>query len=241
MEAEIQHLKKELETVKSENQQLKSKLSSENLNGHALSFWVDIVSKIRSDTDHIKALIKQGTINMNDTTQNGKTLLHLAAWKGNYEIAQLCINLGVDINKEDNDHETALERAMDNNNDHIEQLLLFSQTKSNVGDRIKNMSHSILKQNSIIQNILNEVSLIGKQCEDIFIKILKEITINLIRKKLVFSDDLLNLCWKIEVENGNELESELWITIEKTYKDIINGSSKRDWFWLKQCILPSNV
>ena len=244
MEAEIQRLKRELETVKSENKQLKSKLSSENSISHSKAFWNDIRSKIRNNTDYIKTLIKQGTIDMNDIDSSGKTLLHLAAWKGNYEIAKLCINLGADINKKSNQNETAFGEAMHNNNDHIEQLLLFAQTKSNVGDRIKNISQSMLKQNSIIQNIIDELELIGEQSKDIFIKILKEITLNLITKKLVFSDDLLNLCWKIETENinVNELKkSELWRTIDKTCRDIIDGTSKKDWFWMKQCLLPSNV
>ena len=182
------------------------------------------------------------SLSNNDTDDAGQTLLHYAAWKGNYEIAQLCLNLGADINKRTKyTQETPAQKAIDNNSDHIAQLLLFAQTKANLGDRIKNISQSILKQDSIIDNIMTELSSIGEQSKDIFIKTLTEITINLIAKKLVFSDDLLSLCWKCEVQKGNELNSELWITIKNTAQEIISGSSKRDWYWLKQCLLPSNV
>ena len=259
MEAELQRLKDELKSIKSANksltstnlslksklESLKSKLSStKTSHRHPTSFWNNIKIKLR-DTEYIKGLIKDGTVTVNDFDEDERSLLHYAAWKGNYEIAQLCINLGADIHKKSrfsqDETRLPLDWAMENNNDHIEQLLLLQQTKSNVGDRVKYISHGILKQNSIIENIINELSLIGEQSKDIFTRILKEITINLISKKLVFSEDLLNLCWKLETENGDELESELWSSIKKTCKDIINGTSKRDWFWLKQCLLPSNV
>ena len=134
-----------------------------------------------------------------------------------------------------------MEVASGNNHDHVVQLLMLAQTKSNVGDRIKNISHSILKQNSIIENIMNELLLVDKQNREIFIEVLNEIMINLIKKKLVFSDDLLNLCWKLQQVNGNEIKSKIWSVIESTSKEVIEGNSTRDWYWLNQCLLPSNV
>ena len=65
--------------------------------------------------------------------------------------------------------------------------------------------------------------------------------INIIRKKLVFCDDLLTLCRKIEQEKGNVLESDLWTAIESTSKEIIEDNSKRDWYWLNHCLLTWNV
>ena len=58
---------------------------------------------------------------------------------------------------------------------------------------------------------------------------------------MVFSDDLLTLCWKNEVKHGNALKSELWNVIKRTCEEIIGGKSKRDGYWLKKCLLPSNV
>ena len=268
MEDKIKYLESELAKSKKTIQSLQSKLESFESNKLAESsqqdgaFWSNIEQQMLNDTDYIKRSIKNGTVSIQDTDKYGRTLLHFAAWKGNFEIAKLClclcciyyfyrlfihiktcsgINLGADINAEDTDKETPLFNAVNNNHDHIEQTLLFAQTKSNVGDRIKNISQSILKQNSIIENVTSELSNIGTQSKQIFLKTLTEVTINIITKKIVFSDDLLVLCWKIEQEKGNELKSELWRAIERTSKEIIDGNSKRDWYWLKQCLLPSNV
>ena len=244
MQAENQRLKQEVERLKSHVKSLESKISSQISHNHPQTFWSDLENKLQTDTDYVKGLVKDGTINMKDMDNTGKTLLHYAAWYGNYEIAQLCLNLGADINQTARfnwKQITPAQFAKESNADNIAQLLLFAQTKANVGDKIIDISQSLLKQDSIIDNIMNELSLIGEQSKDLCIKTMTEITINLISKKLVFSDDLLNLCWKNEVEKGNELESELWTTIKKTAENVISGSSKRDWYWLKQWLLPSNV
>ena len=234
MESEIQRLKNELEQVKSELVSIKNK-SGRRLDD---AFWSDIATRLTGNPESVKQMVRDGTIKVTDTDRCGRTLMFFAAWKGAIDVAQLCINLGADVN---NPNDETLKTAIGNNYDHVEQLVLLAQAKSGSGDRIKNMSQEILKQNAIIENILNELSSIGQQSKDLYIKILKEIMINILKKKLVFSDDLLSLCWKIETENGNESKSELWITIKTVCQDIIKGHSKRDWYWLKQCLLPSNV
>ena len=95
---------------------------------------------------------------------------------------------------------------------------------------------------------------------------LTEIVINLIRKKLSFPDFLLNLfaifdflsvwidynliacplctfrCWRLELQKGDDpLQSELWHCIEQTCSGIIARRNKRDWTWLKSCIIPSKI
>ena len=253
MEAEVERLKSELKQIKSEKSSLqteldalKSKLSSTDNATKTIrpkGFWDDIHSKLIEDPDSVKTLIKEGKVNVHESgdVYAESNLLQLSAWSGAYEIAELCINLGADLQFKNKNGRTARMEAKTNNNDHIEQLLLLKETKSNIGDRIKYISQSILKQNGVIQSIMSELALIGETSKDLFVKILKEIMINLITKKLVFSDDLLNLCWKLESEKGDPLDSELWVTIRKTCAEIINGDSVRDWFWMKQCLLPSNV
>ena len=151
-------------------------------------------------------------------------------------IHDLSINLGYDMGLE-----IALEIAIACNYDNIAHLFSLALTKSDAGERIQNMSQSIIQQNSIIENMLNELSLIGEQSKEIYIKSTQEMIMNLMMKRLVFSDDLLVLCWRVEAEKGDPLQSELWKTIERVCKEIIDSKSKRDWFFLKQCIPTSNV
>merc|ERR1711933_104232 len=66
--------------------------------------------------------------------------------------------------------------------------------------------------------------------------------IKIITKKKIFSNLLLTLVLKFETNKGGDiLQSRIWETISKTVKDVIKGKSKRDWFWLKTCIIPSTI
>ena len=204
------------------------------------SFWTNISSKLKNDTEAIKSMLKDGTIKRSHINE----LFTRAAGAGNYEITQLCINLGANLRYTNNNQRTALGEARDNKQHHIEQLLNFKLLKANnIGQKINNISNNIDKQNGIINNILNGLSLIGKQSEELFNKILMEVMINIINNKSVFSDDLLNLCWKIaeKENNGDPLKSELWQSLESVCSAIITGKNKRDWYWFKNYLLPSNV
>eukprot|EP01084_Bolivina_argentea_P279516 477870_1 len=245
--AKSSNLTHENEALQSEIKSLKQKTASSSMkNRYSAEFWQDIESKLKNDTDSIKSLIKNGTITMNDVSDNGSSLLHLAASHGNYDIVQLCINLGADLKyTTDGWMDTPLFRAHHAKAHHVEQLLTMNEMNASVGDRINKLSKDINKQNGITENILNELNGIGDQTKEIFHKTLSEILINIISKRLIFSDDLLNLCWKLEEEkfNGDPLKSELWQNIAATLIDIIeNGNSnKRDWFWIKKCIITSNI
>ena len=51
------------------------------------------------------------------------------------------MNLGAEVTDD------LINNAIGLNEHHIVQLLRFAEARSNVGTRVKNMSHSILKQN----------------------------------------------------------------------------------------------
>ena len=114
--------------------------------------------------------------------------------------------------------------------------------KANTGNEIRDISKDIIKQQGINANITHELTVIGAQSKELYEKILLELMINLINKRILFSDTMMNLCWNICCrDNANPLQSELWKSIAKQCNDIIQNGSKRDWYWLKKVLLPSTV
>eukprot|EP01084_Bolivina_argentea_P317816 551061_1 len=244
---EVQFLKNKLQQLQaahSELQQnydlLKDENKSSNMNNHSPEFWNEVESKLKNDTDGVKSLIRDKIITMKDQNAKGSTLLVNAAFFGNYEITQLCINLGADL-AHDGGGVTALGLAQRWNSYHVEQLLLFSEMEANIGERIKNLASEINQQNGIVGNIMNELNKHDIKQQQSFKQMTTEMVVNIISKKLAFSDDMLCFCWKVAQENGNPLNSKLWKCIESTCADIIKGRNKKDWFWLKQCMLPSKI
>ena len=81
-----------------------------------------------------------------------------------------------------------------------------------------------------------------KESVNIFKKILIDILCEIINCKLSFSDDLLNLAWRLESQdNTNPFSSKLWKTIFNTSKNLIEKPNKKDWFWFERFVLSSNV
>eukprot|EP01083_Nonionella_stella_P308643 1089831_1 len=184
---------------------------------HSFSFFADTIAQHLRDggiegNDYVKKLINDGTVTMHDVNEEGTTLLILAANAGNYEMTQLCLNLGSDLNHRNDLGESAMLVAQ--RHPHIELLLMLHSLDANVGDRINDKSADLNKEEGIIENILTELDLIGDQSKQLFQNILVELMINIISKKRVFDDILLNLCWKIQSEKGNPFESELWKAIK---------------------------
>ena len=154
----------------------------------------------------------------------------------------LVLNCGADIDAQDYNGETALDHCRISGYHNVEQLILFSQLNAGVGNDIKDTAETIHKQNGIIDNIINQLTEIGDQSKDLFEKILMELMINIINKRLSFDDNLLNLCWNIASREGADpLSSDLWKAIKSQSNAIIQDGSKRDWYWMKKCLLPSTV
>merc|ERR1712003_353194 len=98
----------------------------------------------------------------------------------------------------------------------------------NIGNEIKNTANIVHQQNGINTNLEKELSLIGEQSKELFEKILMELMINIIRKRLSFCDNLLNYCWNIVSRKNDPLSSDLWKAITSTCSDIIQNGTKRD-------------
>eukprot|EP01084_Bolivina_argentea_P303052 523169_1 len=241
--SEFEALEKAYAKLQQEHDLLKQKTAGGvQRNRHSKQFWEDIENKLKNDTDSVKKLIKDKVILMNDVNDNGWTLLQFAAYIGNYQITQLCINLGANLHHKNDDGNTALEESQEAVMSHTEQLLLFSEMEASIGERIKTVSFSMNKQTGIIENIEKGLKLIGPQSKQIFMKTCIELMVSIISQKLSFSDDLLMLCWKYQQEMYTDItQSELYQTIRKVCRDIIGKKVKRDWFWFLKCIIPSNI
>ena len=137
---------------------------------------------------------------------------------------------------------TALDHAKSNGYHNVEQLILFSQLNATIGNDIKHTAETIHKQHGIIDNIFSELTVIGTQSKELFERILMELMINIVNKRLSFDDNLLNLCRSIACRDGTDpLQSDLWKAIKVQSNGIMDDGSKRDWYWLKKCLLPSTV
>ncbi len=247
----IKQLERKLKDITNKHDQLrenyniliKQNISNTNTNNkHSNEFWGTIYRQCKTNPDYVKSLIKQKILTMDDTNSKNRTLLLIAAQSGSYEITQLCLNLGANINHRDTNNRTALQLARDGAWYHIEQLLLFNQLNANIGDRIHETSNQIKKQKGIIENIIKQLSKYDDTTRQFFQDTMIDIMINTINDKLSFPDILLNLCWEFEIKNQiNYLESNLWETISKVSTDIIKDFNHRDWHWFKTFIIPSLV
>ena len=67
--------------------------------------------------------------------------------------------------------------------------------------------------------------------------------IKLIEQQLAISDDILNICWKYEMDkNPNEKENRLWNVLKNTIEYVLsNSKNKRIWIWFKSCIFSSVI
>ncbi len=85
------------------------------------------------DTAEAQSLLDQGA-DPNSKTDNGKTLLMLAAYLGHTDIAKLLIDKGADVNAKDQDGKRALMYAAEKNNLEIGKLLLEKGADPNSAD-----------------------------------------------------------------------------------------------------------
>eukprot|EP01083_Nonionella_stella_P104191 298291_1 len=221
---------------------LTTETSEQSNHDHSEEFWDDIHDKVKSNPDYVKSLVRNGTISMTDMDKTKRTLLVIAAAFGSYDIVQLCLNLGAEIDHKSARGHSAMDYARGEGYYHIAQLLQFSKMKTQLGSKVKVASDHIMKQQAIIGYIMNELSQIGSQTKDLFENTLLELMNTLILKRAVFSDDLLNLCWDITCKtHANPLESELYRTLSSVCTKAIRNGSATDWYWIKNCIVPSTI
>eukprot|EP01084_Bolivina_argentea_P177928 307659_1 len=134
----LQEIKDQFEILQRDyaalKQQKSSSKSTSTKNRYSAEFWKDVEAKLKNDTDGIKALIVNGTITKHDVDRYGETLLHKAAFCGNLEIAQLCINMDYYVRFKNKDGRTPFEQAQRNSAHHVEQALLFAEMETNIGE-----------------------------------------------------------------------------------------------------------
>eukprot|EP01084_Bolivina_argentea_P283043 484653_1 len=197
-------------------------------------------SKLKWDPDQIKEMIRKKKINVFDVNVEGRTLLIEMVRHGLYEMVELTLNLGADPTHKDESGKMAIDYARKYTMYHIEQLLLFNSMNASASTRLNALSEEMNKQKGITENIM--IQLAFYKNKKLFKDILIDLMIKIISKKLAFSDDLLNICWKlICVDNDNPLSSNLWKTLVSTCNDIIVNHSKRDWYYFKTFIVPSTI
>merc|ERR1712228_993934 len=192
----------------------------------------------------IITMIKTGKMTVYDSNQTygHNTLLHIAAGCGAYDLAQFLINNGADIDAKNKEGMTALDKAQRNGQSHVEKLLLFFKMNVEAGNEIQGIVEKIQKQNGINDCLSNELSDIGEQSKKLYDEMLMELMIRMITKRKTFSDNQLVYALNIAMkESENILSSKLWLNIRSTCSQIVQIGTKRDWMWLKLCLLPSTI
>eukprot|EP01083_Nonionella_stella_P143468 446035_1 len=116
LQSELDDLKRKYQSLKRDHEAcaLKQKeFEQKTKQKHSAKFWQEIHGKCKkNDTQYMKSLIDNKTLSVNDVRDsNGWTLLHYAAYRGAYEIVQLCISLGADVTLKDKYGNTALDLA----------------------------------------------------------------------------------------------------------------------------------
>eukprot|EP01083_Nonionella_stella_P174694 606335_1 len=204
-QSQLDELEREIVSLKGENEALKQKESEQKTESkHSKAFWNEIRDKCKAnDTEYIKSLIENKTLSVNDVSDDGWSLLHYAAYKGAYEIAQLCISLGADVTLKTKYGHTALSLANARNHHDVKQLLHFAAMKANTGERIREKADDLCQQSGIIENMMNEIAAYDETTREFFEDTLLDLMNKIVRKKVIFSDDCLCLAWKIEAKRGD--------------------------------------
>ena len=83
----------------------------------------------------------------------GWTVLHTACFRGNYQIAQYLVDLGIDINCKDKENKTPLFYAVESNNARLVKYLILNGANKNLLDS-KNKKPIQYTQNKDVINIL---------------------------------------------------------------------------------------
>jgi outer membrane protein OmpA-like peptidoglycan-associated protein len=99
------------------------------------------------DTAKVQSLLDKG-VSPNLKTDDGKSILMLAAYLGKTDIAKLLIEKGADVNAKDNDGKTALMYAAEKGNIELAKLLLEKGADINATDNNGKTALQIAQENN---------------------------------------------------------------------------------------------
>jgi outer membrane protein OmpA-like peptidoglycan-associated protein len=99
------------------------------------------------DTAKVQSLLDKG-VSPNLKTDDGKSILMLAAYLGKTDIAKLLIEKGADVNAKDNDGKTALMYAAEKGNIELAKLLLENGADINATDNSGKTALQIAQENN---------------------------------------------------------------------------------------------
>eukprot|EP01084_Bolivina_argentea_P255353 429470_1 len=234
-------------------------------------FWDYLDQKLEeADIEYIKELVRKKEIKMDDVNSQGRNLLMLSTTYGSYELVAMCINLGADIDHQDNSRKTALKIAQESGYPDIEELILMNLLKTELGQRIENTTNDLLRKKGINNNfkrILNKLFAENKTEEkedesyrtkavsntflsemtDVYkkevLETLMRVTLKSIENKISFSDDILYIAFQYEVNEKmrNPVDTVLYQMIKNVILGILSDTkNKKDWYFLKNYILSSS-
>eukprot|EP01084_Bolivina_argentea_P226747 382976_1 len=150
-----------------------------------------------SNINECKQIIESNFIDVHDRDLSNMTLLIHAARTGQYEMCEILLNMGADINHKDKNNKSAIDHSRDGAFYHVEQLLYFRSLGADMGNRVKSTTQHINQQNGIIDNIFR---VIKQKKNNISLNNVITIMLDIIEQKVAFSDDMLNIAWMETVD-----------------------------------------
>lgn len=185
----------------------------------------------------------QDKINLNYTSLNQKTVLHIACEKGNVELAKMFIHNGALIDKKDNDGRTPLHYAAQNGNEELVKLILEKGHKLNFKDNqgytplhlaIKKHKFELVPYLVLLGEDINNAKNNGKTClhecmEEGDVQVLKFIT-SLPETNIRIDYNAIDLCgdtplFKAVIKGHEEC---VRLLLEKKY-DVLKLDAKNEW------------
>merc|ERR1712228_117293 len=111
------------------------------------------------------------------------------------------------------------------------------ESSAKINEMIKKLKLQSAMNEDFIKNAEN-----NKDANEWITKMI-EYLCSLIERRMVFSDDMLSLCWNytVFVHKEEALESNLWKAIIKSCDEVIQSKDSNNWYWLKQCMLTSTI
>lgn len=98
-------------------------------------------------------VLKAAGLDFSKTQANGQTILHLATDKNNVELLKLMASLGVDINAQDLDGNTALHQAaLTAKNDEVLKALVELGIDKNLTTEFEETAYDLASQNEFLSN-----------------------------------------------------------------------------------------